>query len=44
MNREALREHRGFTRSTPAKRLHIRHTLELHFKLDETERLVQSPK
>lgn len=35
---EALQEHRGFLRSALAKRLRIRHTPELHFELDETER------
>lgn len=35
---QALQEHRGFLRSALAKRLHIRHTPELHFELDETER------
>jgi ribosome-binding factor A len=34
----ALQDHRGFLRSALAKRLHIRHTPELHFELDETER------
>ncbi len=34
----ALREHRGFLRRALAKCLHIRHTPELHFELDETER------
>lgn len=35
---EALQEHRGFLRSALAKYLRIRHTPELHFELDETER------
>ncbi|GBC76183.1 30S ribosome-binding factor [bacterium HR07] len=36
---EALREHRGFLRAALARSLHIRHTPELHFQLDEaTER------
>ncbi len=34
---EALREHRGFLRTALAHFLHIRHTPELHFELDETE-------
>lgn len=34
---KALQEHRGFLRSALAKHLHIRHTPELHFELDETE-------
>ncbi len=35
---ETLREHRGFLRTALARRLHIRHTPELHFELDEAER------
>lgn len=34
---EALQEHRGFLRTALAKHLHIRHTPQLHFELDETE-------
>jgi ribosome-binding factor A len=35
---DALREHRGFLRTELAKCLHVRHTPELHFELDEAER------
>mgnify|MGYP000514499412 CR=1 FL=1 len=38
---DALQEHQGFLRSALAKRLHVRHTPELHFELDETERRAQ---
>ena len=38
---QTLQEHRGFLRSALAKRLRIRHTPELHFELDETERHTQ---
>jgi ribosome-binding factor A len=34
----ALQKHRGFLRTALAKCLHIRHTPELHFELDESER------
>lgn len=35
---ETLATHKGFLRSVLAQRLRIRHTPELHFEVDETER------
>lgn len=35
---EALQEHCGFLRTALAKHLHVHHTPELRFELDETEK------
>ncbi len=35
---DTLRKHRGFLRTALAQHLHIRHTPQLHFELDQAER------